>query len=382
MAGVERVFANLTPDRLTLAGKVRSTISKGLIFVWPGTFAPSPATLAQRLMTDYAVPAMSVAVAKGGKIVFAEGFGHLDPQKREKTTSASLFRIASNSKAITSAAIHLLAERRILSLTDRVFGPGAIFGTSYGSKPYSNWLTQIEIRHLLEHSAGGWANDGDDPMFKSPQLGHAALIGTILDADLLKRPPGVEFMYSNFGYCLLGRVIERKTGQGYEDFVRRSLLASAGAVGMRIAQDKLSGRAPGEVVYVSSGGSPYDQPVHRMDSHGGWIGSAADYVRFLLAIDGSPAPADLISAGSVNSMRTRSSAAGAGDYGKGVGTNQTDVWHNGALNGTRSVMWGDKGGNAWCVHCTGGAPPGGKAKKADPLLKALDKMMWKLWDLV
>jgi CubicO group peptidase (beta-lactamase class C family) len=240
------------------------------------------------------------------------------------------------------------------------------------------------VKHLLEHSAGGWGSDKDDPMFQSPQLNHDSLISATLDADLLKRPPGVEFIYSNFGYCLLGRIIERKTGQSYEDFVRRSVLIPAGANGMRIGQDSLAGRAPGEVVYVStSGGSPYDLPVRRMDSHGGWITSAADYVRFLLAIDKSMTPADVLSASSVDAMRTRSMAAGAGDYGRGVGTNEIDVWHNGALTGSRSVMWGGTVGDAWCVICTGGPAPGSKKKKKDdPLLTALNKMMWWLWDLV
>jgi hypothetical protein len=80
-------------------------------------------------------------------------------------------------------------------------------------------------------------------------------------------------------------------------------------------------------------------------------------------------------------MRTRSKAKDAGDYGQGVGTNEMNIWHNGALPGTRSVMWCGTGGNAWCVLCTGGPPPGSKKNKdGDPLLAALDKMMWQLWD--
>jgi D-alanyl-D-alanine carboxypeptidase len=379
-------FMKLKPEHLTLIGTARSTIRRVMWTSFPGVLLPSPGAVVQRLMDDHDVPALSAAIAKGGTIVFSHGFGFADPHKREKVTADSLFRIASNSKAITAVALHLLAERGLLSLSERVFGDGGIFGTTYGTKPYSNWLVQIEVRHLLEHSAGGWGSDSNDPMFQSPQLNHSALIGATLDADLLKRPPGVEFIYSNFGYCLLGRVIERKAGQTYEDYARRSVLIPARANGIRIGQDTLAGRAPGEVVYVSTGsGSPYDLPVQRMDSHGGWIASAADYVRFLLSIDKSITPADVLSAASVTAMRTRSTAVGASDYGHGVGTNGTDVWHNGALPGSRSVMWGGTGGDAWCVICTGGPPPGAKGKnkkKGDLLLAALDKMMWRLWDLL
>lgn len=379
-------FTDLRPVRLSCIGTIRSALRRIMWTILPDVLLPSPAAVIQRLMDDYDVPALSVAIAHGGTIVFGQGFGFADAHKHEKVTADSLFRIASNSKAITSAAIHVLAERGLLSLSDRVFGAGGILGTSYGTKPYSNWLTQIEIRHLLEHSAGGWGSESNDPMFQSPQMNHSALIGATLDADLLKRPPGVEFIYSNFGYCVLGRIIEKKSGQTYEDFVRRSVLIPAGANGMRIGQDTLAGRAPGEVVYVSTGGgSPYDLPVRRMDSHGGWIASASDYVRFLLAVDKSIAPPDVLSAASVTAIRTRSTAAGAGDYGQGVGTNETDVWHNGALPGSRSVMWGGTVGDGWCVICTGGPAPGSKGKKKgkdDPLLTALNEMMWRLWDLV
>jgi CubicO group peptidase (beta-lactamase class C family) len=377
-------FAKLKPESLTWLGDIRSPIRKALWSSFPGVFLPSPTALAERLMTDHKVPALSLAVAKGGTIVFSHGFGFADQQQRKPVTADSLFRIASNSKVITATAIHLLAERGLLSLSERVFGPTGMLGQTYGTKPYSNWLTQIEVKHLLEHSAGGWGNDGDDPMFKSPQLAHAGLIGATLDADLLKRPPGVEFIYSNFGYCLLGRVIEKKSGQSYEDFVRRVVLIPAGASRMQIAQDTLGGRAPDEVVYVSGGGgSPYNQPVRRMDSHGGWIASASDYVRFLLAIDNAAPPADVIGAASAAVMRDRPSAWREKNYGQGVATDGTNIWHNGMLSGSRSVMWCGTAGHAWSVVCTGGPKPGSKGKKkGDALLTALDKMMWRLWDLV
>ncbi|OAI56955.1 hypothetical protein AYO49_03220 [Verrucomicrobiaceae bacterium SCGC AG-212-N21] len=376
-------FIRLKPERFTFVGVFRSIFRKIVWKTFPGIFLPTPDGVAAKFLEDHDLPALAFAIAKGGTIVLSQGFGLTGERRSEPVTGDSLFRIASNSKAITAAAIHVLADRGKLALNDRVFGNSGILGTTFGTKPYSNWLTQIEVRHLLEHSAGGWGSDDKDPMFLPPHLDHAALISATLDADLLQRPPGVQFIYSNFGFCVLGRVIERVTDQSYEDFVRRSVLAAAGANGMRIGQDTLAARAPGEVVYVSTGSSPYDLPVRRMDSHGGWIASAADYVRFLIAIDGSGTPPDVVAAGSVTAMRTPSTAADAGNYGQGVGTNGTDIWHNGALPGTRSVMWGGTGGDAWCVICTGGPPPGAKKKKkGDPLLEALDKMMWRLWDLV
>ncbi|HEX6376359.1 MAG TPA: serine hydrolase domain-containing protein [Allosphingosinicella sp.] len=387
MSGIERTsktsehftpqFSNFRPT--TIRSRVQKTIWKN----FPGILLPTPALVISRLMDGHGLTALSAAVAKGGTVVFSEGFGYADPARGQKATANSLFRIASNSKAITATAIHMLAERGRLSLSERVFGPGAILGTTYGSRPYTNWLVQIEVRHLLEHSAGGWSNAHNDPMYQPPTLNHHSLIGATLDADLLERPPGTTHIYSNFGYCLLGRIIERKTGESYEGFVRRSVLAPAGAGAMRIGRDRPAERAPNEVVYTAKGNaSPYSLPVRRMDSHGGWIGSASDYTRFLLAIDGSGAPPDLLSRASVKAMRTRSTAEGGHNYGHGVGTDGTDVGHNGSLTGSRCVMWGGTGGDAWCVICTGAPAPSGKKKKNDPLLVALAEMMWKVWHLV
>lgn len=378
------VFSNLTPDRFTLLGALRSGIRLLTRKILPDVLLPSPAAVAERVMEDHGVVALSVAVAKRGAIVFSQGYGFADPGAKQPATADSLYRIASNSKAITATAIHVLAAQGKLSLTDRVFGPSGILGTTYGTKPYSNWLVQMEVRHLLSHTAGGWPNDGNDPMFSSPGSGHAALIGATLDADLLTRPPGVEHIYSNFGFCLLGRIIERRSDQSYEEFVRHSVLIPAGANGMRIGGDTLAQRAPGEVVYVSAGGgSPYGMPVRRMDSHGGWITSAPDYVRFLLAIDAPVTAGNVLTAPAITAMRTPWKPGATTEYGHGVVTDGTNIWHNGMLPGSRSVMWCGTGGHAWCAICTGGPAPGSKGKKkSDPLLVDLDKMMWRLWDLV
>jgi CubicO group peptidase (beta-lactamase class C family) len=373
--------------RPTLSTFIQSALSR-----WPSLrdlLFPAPEEAARRLMDAHGVSALSLAIAKSGSIVFSAGYGVANPATAERATADSLYRIASNSKAITSAAIHVLIDQRRLSLGERVFGDSGILGHTYGTKPYTNWLVQIDVGHLLEHTAGGWGNETNDPMFLPASLDHAALITQTLDADLLQRPSGVQFIYSNFGFCLLGRIIEKKTGMRYEDFVRTAVLNPAGAGAMRLAQDTLAGRAAGEVVYTSTGGAPYSQPVRRMDAHGGWIGSAPDYVRFLLATS-NPA-AGVLSPASIASMRQPYTAAGqSGGYGKGVGTNGTlaaagdRIYHNGLLTGSRSVMWAGAGGNAWAVHCTGGPAAGSKKSKSggDPLLEALGDLMWYLWGRV
>src|SRR5207247_957030 len=110
----------------------------------------------------------------------------------------------------------------------------------------------------LQHT-GGW--DGAksfDPMFRplliarsvgvEPPAGPEAVIrymlGQPLDFD-----PGQRYAYSNFGYCLLGRVIEKASGRGYEDYVRQEVLAPLGIQSMRLGKTLPEGRLPGEVTY-------------------------------------------------------------------------------------------------------------------------------------
>ena len=169
----------------------------------------------------------------------AHCFGYSNRITREIVTPDTSLRLASVSKPITSTAVHLLIEQGRLALTDLVFGAGGILGTTFGTQPYSARVLQITVQHLLEHSAGGWANDGADPMFQQPGLSQADLISWTLDNAPLTSDPGTAYAYSNFGYCLLGRIFERVSGLSYGDFVRQSVLNPAGA-----SQMVLAGRAP------------------------------------------------------------------------------------------------------------------------------------------
>ena len=155
-------------------------------------------------------------------------------------TPQHLFRIASVSKPITSVTIFALIEQDRLKLADRVFGPGALLGTDYGAPPYSPGIDQITLEHLLTHTGGGWSNDNRDPMFTHPRMDHAR--ADRLDARATGRSTirrARHYAYSNFGYCVLGRVIEKLTGQPYADYVRAEVLSRCGITDMTIAGNTL-----------------------------------------------------------------------------------------------------------------------------------------------
>src|SRR5262249_10283451 len=159
---------------------------------------------------------------------YEEAFGFADLDARTALSPAHRFRIASISKPITSVAIFKLIEQGKLALADRVFGSSGDLQNDYGPVPPGARIGDITIEHLLTHTAGGWPNDETDPMGKQHALDHAGLIAWTLKTRPLDHPPGAVFAYSNFGYCLLGRVIEKVTGRAYAAFVEAAVLSQAG----------------------------------------------------------------------------------------------------------------------------------------------------------
>jgi N-acyl-D-amino-acid deacylase len=331
-----------------------------------------------QMMTDFLrkhpqVPGAAIAVAKDGRIVYSRGFGHAFG--KQVTQPGSRFRIASISKPITAVAILQLIERGRLRLNDRVF---AVLDLEEPKKAKfdARWR-QVTIEHLLHHT-GGWDRDKSfDPMFvngdvcdtlkiKSPATQHDIIrymLGQPLDFN-----PGARYAYSNFGYCLLGRVIEKASGQKYENYVRKEVLAPVGMNDTQLGRTLLTQRLPGEVEYDAGPGKgrailgpnlgkqvPYPYGVwslEAMDSHGGWVSTAPDLVRFAVAFN-NPNQCRLLKAASVEYLfACPPGAAGHEKNGKekkvfyacgwnvrvqGPGANRNN-WHTGLLDGTSTIL--------------------------------------------
>ncbi|MGO8699103.1 MAG: serine hydrolase domain-containing protein [Limisphaerales bacterium] len=324
---------------------------------------------ANAFMRKHSVPGLSVAIAKEERLVYASGFGLADKDGSEAVTPRHLFRIASVTKPVTSATIFRLVEMGKLNLTDRVFGPGGILGIDYGNPPYSPHVDEITVEHLLTHTSGGWQNDDRDPMFSHTEMNHGQLITWTLANRPLEFTPGAHYAYSNFGYCVLGRVIEKLTGQTYAAAVQGLALQPCGISTMRISGNALAERAPNEVVYYDQdGSSPYDMNVRRMDSHGGWLATATDLTRFLVRVDGFAVKPDILRPETIRAMTT-ASKADAG-YAKGWCVNKYhNWWHMGSLPGTTTVMVRTSGRFCWAALTN-------TRKNNSTLNDDLDHLMW------
>jgi CubicO group peptidase (beta-lactamase class C family) len=334
----------------------------------------SMSSLARAFMEQYDVPGLSVAVGRAGTLVYEDAFGFADREKREAVSPMHLFRIASVSKPITSVAIFSLIEEGRIRLTDRIFGPDAITGSDYEMPPYRldrPRVDDITVEHLLTHTAGAWRNSADDPMFMNLEMNHSQLIQWTLRNRPLDHSPGQNFAYSNFGYCVLGRVIEKVTGQPYAAYVRNSVLKRCGVNDMTIAGNTLAQRLPEEVKYYGQGtDNPYGMNAARLDSCGGWIARPADLVQFLMHVSGFATPPNILKPQTIAIMTTPSDVNDF--YAKGWFVNKANNWsHGGSLPGTTTTAARTHSGFCWAAFAN-------TRRLNSPLQAGLDRLVWNM----
>jgi CubicO group peptidase (beta-lactamase class C family) len=272
--------------------------SSGVRFnaIWTNTvFKGSDLELIGRKARDYlkstGMPGVSIAVMRNKRLVYAAGFGVADKDSGLPMSPRHRLRVASVSKPITHVAILKLLADTDLNSTSKVFGSDTILGNTWPTPSNNPDIEDITIDHLIRHRAGFRRIDkdgnGSDPMFAYTGTTHHGLIEWALGQYPLGYTPGTTpanltgaDMYSNFGYCLLGRVIEKKTGKSYETYVRDTQFKPAGAPDVVIGSDKQADRKSDEVVYYGGGAYSSVKPK-RFDSHGGWIARPLDLLRFM-----------------------------------------------------------------------------------------------------
>ncbi len=340
------------------------------------------------LIKKWDVPGAGLAVAHQGKLVLVRGYGLASRERSVPVEPGSLFRLASLSKTVTAVAVLQLVQDGRLKLDDTVLpllgdiGPRA-------DRITDSRVHAMTVRHLLQHSGGFDRERSGDVVF----LPHAAEAArrqggplppgcpTIM-RDTLERTldftPGERFAYSNIGYCILGRVIERVTGVTYGTYVRQHILAPVGATRMKIGRTLEP--AEGEVTYYDYRGAKDVKPmpgfdmklspqpygafaIETMDSYGGWIGAPVDYLRFILGIDGRRGAALLNTAtlAEMNARTQREAGSADGDesnttgvfYGLGIRIRPVaqgaNLFHTGSIPGTSTLAVRTADGFAWVV---------------------------------
>lgn len=319
---------------------------------------------------------MSIAITKNGRFVYDHAGGMADRQHLTQAQQNSLFRIASLSKPITAVAVFSLIEQGKLNLTDKIFGPSGILGVRYGKPPYKQYVADITVDHLLSHTAGGWPADAGDPMIHNNGWNQEKLISETIANVALTSAPGAQFIYSNFGYCILGRVIEQVAGQSYASWVQASILVPCGISTMQIGANSERDRASTEVVYIGQySEEPYKTNVTRMDSTQGWIASSTQLVQFLNHVAGAPGIPAILKPETVRTMTSSLSILSPGSplFARGwMIAEDGSWWHKGSLPGSTSLMVRTPAGACGAALCNTRTEP------HDEIDSSLQTMMWQL----
>lgn len=343
--------------------------------------------LMREFMAENHVPGAELAVARHEKLIYARGFGLADTATRQPVEPTSLFRIASITKPFTAVAVLQLVEKGKLKLNDRPFEMLGLVPFLESGAQVDKRIYRITVEQLLHHRGGFDRDKSFDPMFDSVHIARALHVQPPANQEaiiryMMGRPldfePGTREAYSNFGYCVLGRVIERVSGQRYEQYVRDHVLAPLRIHDMRLGHTLIDERFPSEVHYYDlqnrTGGSvfpptigkqvplPYGAwDIEAMDSHGGWIASAVDLVRFGSSLN-NRSNCPILRASSIETLFSRPHL-GAGEkppkpndlyYACGwevtpAGRGRINTWHNGALDGTSTLLVRRFDGLTWAV---------------------------------
>ncbi len=172
-------------------------------------------------MMDVHVPGFAVAICYNGEIIFERGFGYANLETNEEMTKDYLFRIASHTKTFTATALLQLEEDGFLSIHDKLsqYLPFLL-------KNKDKRIHDITIHNALAHSAG-IRRDGEGDSFWSlfkPFPSKAEIIEFFEDEPLTLNP-NEKFKYSNYGYALLGMVIETVSGKSFQDYMIENVIS-------------------------------------------------------------------------------------------------------------------------------------------------------------
>ena len=320
-------------------------------------------TWVQNLMQSGGVHGATLAIVKDGRLVFARGYTWAEAGY-PTIQPTSLFRIASCSKPLTSIAIHRLIQQGALNYQTPM---ASQFGNPAFVDQNCNLIT---IGNLLTHR-GGWdsraSTGGYDPMFWDAQISATLPISTwhirnYMQGQPLDFVPGQLDIYSNYGFCLLGRIVASRNGKPYADVIQEQIFQPLGITRPQIGQSHFDQRLPGEVLYhplelnvrrsVNDVNRPF-VPLHyggwnlpNMDSHGAWVMAAPDYAKVLAAFDlgvfnpilGPNQTADMWSPAAIAPQSTTLKGWFRQTVPNGSGGSVVMREHNGSLQGTKTYI--------------------------------------------
>jgi CubicO group peptidase (beta-lactamase class C family) len=290
----------------------------------------------QQEMSRTQLPGMAVAIVRGQEIVYLKGFGYASLKTKSSVTPQTIFDLASCSKSFTALAVLTLWHDGLIDL----------------DKPLAFYIPEfrladedgppiITIRQLLNQTSGLPGDISEPVSYHTGSNAMNALVAAMARVHS-DRAPGSSFEYANFNYNLLGALIERVSGQYFEDYVQEHVLEPLG-MGNSTLRPEIAARGDradghqlllGHVVVRNT-------PVYRSAIPAGWVmSSAEDMAKWLITnlndgvVDGRQVvPADLITLMHTTAVTSNEDGKELG-YGMGWFTGLTSdgklvYWHGG-----------------------------------------------------
>ncbi|MDZ7612698.1 MAG: serine hydrolase [Flavobacteriaceae bacterium] len=231
-----------------------------------------------KMVVDWDVPGASIGIVKDGKLVFKGNYGVLEKGKKDKPNEKTLYAIASNSKAFTSAIMGMLVQQGKLDWNDKVKKHLPYFAM------YDPWVSEhITIRDILSHRVGLGTFSGDNIWYKS-NMSSKEIIEHIKYV-----PQAYEFRagygYSNLMYITAGEIISTVTGKSWAENVKERILDPLGMDRTIISLKELNKKGNYSSPHARQGEENYVIPWvdwENVASTGGIISSVDDIAKWMI----------------------------------------------------------------------------------------------------
>ncbi len=321
-----------------------------------------------RFMRYWGIRGGSFALMRNDSLLYAKGYGYSNTEDSIRCEVKNIFRVASVSKLITAVAIMHLHETGKLSPQDTVFGKDGILCDSLFLNIRDKRIKNITVEHLLRHTSG-FSNPHGDAAFNMELV--ARFLGKPLPLTMddmvlyatkirLRAKPGGWYNYSNLGYIILSKIIQKVSGMPLETNMKDSILAPKRSYDMHLANNYSEGFRENEVDYYevkeaepvpafdgsdtlvmkSHGGND----VHGLYGAGGWVASPVELLKIVSAINKCPIKEDFLTPESIDFMTP---------YGKnskpaGWASSNSRTWlRTGSMAGTSALVKVQRDGLTW-----------------------------------
>lgn len=268
------------------------------------------------------LPGLSVAVAAGGDIVWAEGFGWADVENQVKVSPDTRFHIGTASKMLTSAGVGLLLEKGQLELDDEI----QAYVPAFPKKPWP-----VTLRQLMAHTAGVRRDAGDEEPMHAHCSETAEALPRFADKDLLFEP-GTKYRYSNYGWILVSGAVEAAAREPFGRFMRRQIFEPLGMD--RTRAEAVTGSPEQAVYYFPRFAAdtrygtqgPETADFSCFSGASAFLSTPSDMARFIIAVKNGR----LLKPETVKMLQTSERLPGGEETGYGLGWDLETITVNGA----------------------------------------------------